>query len=112
MKRNYIIVSVLSIAFTCFLFSCSIKRSYLSNEQLERIADVTKDIAKVETNVAAYNDANLGKDYRYWARETFDKDIDNINFFLFQNNKIINVKNIEKIIVNVMPLQHTLSLLL
>ena len=45
-------------------------------QQLERIADVTKDITKVETNVAAYNDANLGKDYRYWARETFDKDID------------------------------------
>ena len=47
MKRNYIILSVLSIAFTCFLFSCSIKRSYLSNEQLERISDSITAEARV-----------------------------------------------------------------
>ena len=45
-------------------------------DQLQRIADVSKDIAKVETNVAAYNDKYLGKDYRTWAKMEFDKDID------------------------------------
>lgn len=45
-------------------------------EQLQKISEIAKDIKKVETNVAAYNDANLGKDYRSWAREAFDKDID------------------------------------
>lgn len=46
------------------------------SDQLQRIADVSKDIAKVETNVAAYNDKYLGKDYRTWAKMEFDKDID------------------------------------
>lgn len=46
-------------------------------DQLQRISDVAKDITKVETNVAAYNDANLGKDYRNWARAEFDKNINN-----------------------------------
>ncbi len=45
-------------------------------DQLQRIADVSKDIAKVETNVAAYNDKYLGKDYRTWAKMEFGKDID------------------------------------
>ena len=45
-------------------------------DQLQRIADVSKDIAKVETNAAAYNDKYLGKDYRTWAKMEFDKDID------------------------------------
>lgn len=45
-------------------------------DQLQRIADVSKDISKVETNVAAYNDKYLGKDYRTWAKMEFGKDID------------------------------------
>lgn len=45
----------------------------LSNEteMLEKIVDVSKDIKKVETNVSAYNDQYLGKEYRIWAKEEF-----------------------------------------
>ena len=49
------------------------------SDQLERISEVAKDITKVETNVAAYNDKYLGPDYRDWARVEFDK---NINAFM------------------------------
>lgn len=42
-------------------------------DQLQRISDVAKDISKVETNVAAYNDKYMGKEYRLWAKEEFDK---------------------------------------
>lgn len=48
-------------------------------DQLERIAEVAKDITKVERNVAAYNDIYEGPDYRDWARAEFDK---NINSFM------------------------------
>ena len=48
-------------------------------DQLERIAEVAKDISKVERNVAAYNDIYEGPDYRDWARAEFDK---NINSFM------------------------------
>ena len=49
------------------------------SDQLEKISEVAKDITKVETNVAAYNDKYLGPDYRDWARVEFDK---NINAFM------------------------------
>lgn len=49
------------------------------SDQLERISEVAKDITKVETNVAAYNDKYLGPDYKEWARVEFDK---NINAFM------------------------------
>ena len=49
------------------------------SDQLERISEVAKDITKVETNVAAYNDKYLGPDYKEWARVEFDK---NINTFM------------------------------
>lgn len=44
-------------------------------DQLSKISEVAKDITKVETNVAAYNDKYMGPDYRSWARASFDKDI-------------------------------------
>lgn len=44
-------------------------------DQLERIAEVAKDISKVERNVAAYNDIYEGPDYRDWARAEFDRDV-------------------------------------
>lgn len=47
-------------------------------EQLQKIADVTKDISKVETNVSAYNDEYMGKEYRKWAREEFGTAISNL----------------------------------
>lgn len=82
-------------------------------DQLIRIADVTKDIAKVETNVAAYNDKYLGKDYRNWARETFDKDIDNFskdiklayryNNATTENEKIEMTKDLVKIAYEQLP---------
>lgn len=58
-------------------------------DQLNKLSEVSKDITKVETNVAAYNDKYLGKDYRNWARESFDKDI---NDFM-QDIKLANRYN-------------------
>lgn len=46
-------------------------------DQLNKISEVAKDITKVETNVAAYNDKYMGPDYRSWARASFDKEINN-----------------------------------
>lgn len=48
------------------------------SDQLQKIAEVTKDISKVETNVSAYNDAYMGKEYRKWAREEFGTAISNL----------------------------------
>lgn len=58
-------------------------------DQLNKLSEVSKDISKVETNVAAYNDKYLGPDYRSWARELFDKDI---NDFM-QDIKLANRYN-------------------
>lgn len=58
-------------------------------DQLNKMAEVSKDISKVETNVAAYNDKYLGPDYRSWARELFDKDV---NDFM-QDIKLANRYN-------------------
>lgn len=48
------------------------------SDQLIKIAEVTKDIAKVETNVSAYNDKYMGKEYRKWAKEEFGTAISNL----------------------------------
>lgn len=48
------------------------------SDQLLRISEVAKDISKVETNVSAYNDKYMGKEYRNWAREEFGTAISNL----------------------------------
>ena len=62
------------------------------SEQLERISEVQKDIVKVETNVKAYVDKNLGQDYKDWARNDFNKILDKftseINFAFRYNNDV------------------------
>lgn len=59
-------------------------------DQLSKISEVAKDITKVETNVAAYNDRYMGPDYRSWARASFDKDISDFT----QDIKLANRYNI------------------
>lgn len=62
------------------------------SDQLQKIAEVVKDISKVETNVQAYNDKNLGKEYKNWAKRDFEFEVNKFKTQL----EIIDKYNAEK----------------
>lgn len=84
------------------------------SEQLQKISEVTNDIKKVETNVQAYLDKNMGPEYKSWAKEDFNnlvnKFSNDVNLALRYNNdnpkksNLIIAKDELKNIYNQLPL--------
>lgn len=49
---------------------------YNKADQLNRIIEVANDLKIAKTNVESYVDSNLGPEYKKWAKEEFNKEID------------------------------------
>lgn len=73
------------------------------SDQLKKIVEIKNDISKSRTNLEAYNDKNLGSEYKKWARndfntliETLENDISIAKRYRDEKNK----KRAEKELIN------------